>query len=60
MILLSPLGLLNGDRLKVRQNTCPDTHDIYRFFNVDAIAPITKRPATAYRPAGFGIFEKTV
>ncbi|MCU5299651.1 hypothetical protein [Bacillus paranthracis] len=60
MILLSPLGLLNGDRLKVRQNTCPDTHDIYRFFNVDAISPITKRPATAYRPAGFGIFEKTV
>lgn len=60
MILLSPLGLLNGDRLKVRKNTCPDTHDIYKFFNVDAISPITKRPATAYRPAGLGIFEKTV
>ncbi|EJQ89455.1 hypothetical protein ACQVWH_19330 [Bacillus toyonensis] len=60
MILLSPLGLLNGDRLKVRKNTCPDSHDIYKFFNVDAISPITKRPSTAYRPAGLGIFEKTV
>lgn len=60
VVLLSPLGLLNGDKLKVRQNTCPDTHDIYRFFTVDAISPITKMPATAYRPAGLGIFEKTI
>lgn len=59
IVLLSPLGLLNGDKLKVRQNTCPDTHDIYRFFTVDAISPITKLPATAYRPAGLGIYEKT-
>ncbi|PFJ16496.1 hypothetical protein COI89_10820 [Bacillus cereus] len=60
VVLLSPLGLLNGDKLKVRQNTCPDTHDIYRFFTVDAISPITKMPSTAYRPAGLGIFEKTI
>ncbi|MCC2436208.1 hypothetical protein [Bacillus paranthracis] len=59
VVLLSPLGLLNGDKLKVRQNTCPDTHDIYRFFTVDAISPITKLPATAYRPGGLGIYEKT-
>lgn len=60
MVLLSPLGLLNGDKLKVRKNTCPDTFDIYRFYNVDAISPITKRPATPYRPAGLGIYEKSM
>ncbi|HDR8058679.1 TPA: hypothetical protein QCZ00_003782 [Bacillus cereus] len=58
VVLLSPLGLLNGDKLKVRKETCPDSHDIYRFFTIDAISPITKMPSTAYRPAGLGVFEK--
>ncbi|QWH66237.1 hypothetical protein EXW41_10655 [Bacillus wiedmannii] len=60
IVLLSPLGLLDGDKLKVRIDTCPDSHDIYRFFTVDAISPITKMPATAYRPAGLGIYEKSM
>ncbi|MFY0147702.1 MULTISPECIES: hypothetical protein [Bacillus cereus group] len=60
MVLLSPLGLLDGDKLKVRKQTCPDSYDIYRFFTVDAISPITKMPATAYRPAGLGIYEKSM
>jgi hypothetical protein len=60
MILLSPFGLVNGDKLKVRKAACPDQFDIYRFFLTEAISPVTKRPATVYRPAGIGIYEKTV
>lgn len=60
MILLHPLGLVNGDKLKVRKAACPDQFDIYRFFLTEAISPVTKRPATVYRPAGIGIYEKTV
>jgi hypothetical protein len=60
MVILAPLGLVNEDKLKVRTGTCPDTFDIYRFFLTGAISPISKRPGTAYTPAGVGIFEKTV
>lgn len=60
IILLSPFGLVNNDKLKVRKASCPDDWDIYRFFLTEAISPITKRPATVYRPAGIGIFEREI
>jgi hypothetical protein len=60
MVILSPLGLVNEDKLKVRTGTCPDTFDIYRFFLTSAISPVSKRPGTAYTPAGIGIYEKSI
>lgn len=60
MVVLSPLGLLDGDKLKVRTATCPDQFDIYRFFLTSAISPVTKRPGTAYTPAGIGIYEQSI
>lgn len=59
MVILSPLGLVNDDKLKVRTATCPDQFDIYRFFLTSAISPVSKRPGTAYTPAGIGIYEKS-
>lgn len=59
MIVLAPLGLVNEDKLKVRTATCPDQFDIYRFFLTSAISPVSKRPGTAYTPAGIGIYEKS-
>lgn len=60
MVILSPMGLVNEDKLKVRTATCPDTFDIYRFFLTSAISPVSKRPGTVYTPAGIGIFEKDI
>lgn len=60
MVILSPMGLVNEDKLKVRTATCPDTFDIYRFFLTSAISPVSKRPGTAYTPAGIGIYEKSI
>lgn len=60
MVILSPMGLVNEDKLKVRTATCPDTFDIYRFFLTSAISPVSKRPGTVYTPAGIGIFEKGI
>lgn len=60
MVILSPMGLINEDKLKVRTATCPDEFDIYRFFLTSAISPVSKRPGTAYTPAGIGIFEKSM
>lgn len=60
MVILAPLGLVNDDKLKVRTNSCPDEFDIYRFFLTSAISPVSKRPGTAFTPAGIGIYEKSI
>lgn len=60
MVILSPMGLVDEDKLKVRTGTCPDTFDIYRFFLTSAISPVSKRPGTVYTPAGIGIYEKSI
>ncbi len=60
MVILSPMGLVNEDKLKVRTATCPDEFDIYRFFLTSAISPVSKRPGTVYTPAGIGIYEKSI
>lgn len=58
MIMTSSVGLINGDRLKLKKEACPDVFEIYKYFVVDAVSPMTKRPATPFAPAGFGIYEK--
>ncbi|ANB66133.1 putative major virion structural protein (plasmid) [Anoxybacillus sp. B7M1] len=56
-VLLSPIGLINGDRLRLKKAACPNVYEIYRYQLVDAVCPATKRPATPYRPAAFGILQ---
>lgn len=58
MLMASSIGLINSDRLKLKREACPDVFDLYKYFVVDAVSPMTKRPAIAYSPAGFAIFEK--
>ncbi|WP_248499806.1 hypothetical protein [Staphylococcus aureus] len=58
MIMTSSMGLLNGDRMKMKKEACPDAYDVFKYFLVDAVSPMTKRPGTAFSPAAFGIFEK--
>lgn len=58
MIMTSSMGLLNGDRMKMKKAACPDAFEVYKYFLVDAVSPMTKRPGTAFSPAAFGIYEK--
>jgi hypothetical protein len=51
----------NAGKLKVRKENCPEKiFDIYRYFMVDAMSPLTQRPATAYRPMGIGIYDTEI
>lgn len=58
MLMASSIGLINSDRLRLKREACPDVFDLYKYFVVDAVSPMTKRPAIPYSPAGFAIFEK--
>ncbi len=58
MLMASSIGLINSDRLKLKREACPDVFDLYKYFVVDAVSPMTKRPAIPYSPAGFAIYEK--
>lgn len=62
VILVSPLTIMNGDELKATRNNCApdeeDRYEIYSYYLVEGISPLTKRPATAYRPAGLGILKE--
>ena len=58
MIVASSIGMINSDRLKLKKQACPDVFETYKYFVVDAVSPLTKRPATPFSPIGFGIFEK--
>ncbi len=57
VILVSPLSILNGDELKAVRDYCDDEnkYSIYSYYLVEGISPLTKRPATGFRPAGLGI-----
>jgi hypothetical protein len=50
----------NASKLRVKSSFCPDHYDIYRYFLVDGISPLTKKPGTQYRPMGLGIYAETV
>ncbi|MGM7634154.1 hypothetical protein [Bacillus sp. Hm123] len=58
LILAESVGPRNNTRLKVKKVACPDVFEFYKYFVVDAVSPITKRPSVAYRPMAIGIFEK--
>ncbi|MED0665699.1 hypothetical protein P4T04_05125 [Bacillus badius] len=58
IVLAESVGPRNNTRLKVKKAACPNVFEFYKYFVVDAVSPITKRPAVAYRPMAIGIFEK--
>lgn len=58
MLMTSSIGLNNTDRLKVKREACPNVFDLYKYYVVDAVSPLTKSPAIVYSPAGFAIYEK--
>ncbi|MEC0276797.1 hypothetical protein [Peribacillus frigoritolerans] len=48
----------NAGKLRIRKQNCPTKiYDVYRFHMVGAVSPLTKRPATVYRPIGLGIYD---
>jgi hypothetical protein len=52
---------VSAQKLRVRKASCPDDQfDLYRYFLVDGVSPLTKVPATQFRSAGIGIFTGVV
>lgn len=61
VILVSPLTIMNGDELQAVKDNCAPEEGKYQTFSyylVEGISPLTKRPATAFRPAGLGILRE--
>ncbi|MDQ0166619.1 fibronectin type III domain-containing protein [Bacillus horti] len=51
----------SAGKLRVRKENCPDKiFDVYKYVPISGLSPLTKRPGTAYRPMGLGIFESEV
>jgi hypothetical protein len=51
----------NANKLRVKRANCPDDqYDVYRYFLVEGVSPLTKKPGTQFRPAGIGIYLNTV
>lgn len=50
----------NANKLRVKRANCPDEYDVYRYFLVEGISPLTKKPGTQFRPAGIGLYLNTV
>ncbi|WP_068498930.1 hypothetical protein [Paenibacillus kribbensis] len=50
----------NANKLRVKRTHCPDEFDVYRYFLVEGISPLTKKPGTQFRPAGIGLYVNTV
>lgn len=59
VILTSPLTIMNGDELKAVKDYCDEEnkYEVYSYYLVEGISPLTKRPATAFRPAAIGILK---
>lgn len=50
---------ISNSMLRVRVDECPVmTYDMYAPNVVNAVSPLTKLPATAFRPVGYGIFKE--
>ncbi|OBZ11857.1 hypothetical protein A8L34_16155 [Bacillus sp. FJAT-27264] len=58
-IALSALSF-NANKLRVKKEHCPDEFDVFRYFLVEGVSPLTKKPGTQYRPAGIGLYYNTV
>ncbi|SEA79938.1 hypothetical protein [Paenibacillus sp. 276b] len=50
----------NANKLRVKRTNCPDEFDVYRYFLVEGVSPLTKKPGTQFRPAGLGLYLNTV
>lgn len=58
-IALSALSF-NANKLRVKKAHCPDEFDVFRYFLVEGVSPLTTKPGTQYRPAGIGLYFNTV
>ncbi|MGC5773039.1 hypothetical protein [Paenibacillus pabuli] len=58
-IALSALSF-NANKLRVKKEHCPDEFDVFRYFLVEGVSPLTSKPGTQYRPAGIGLYLNTV
>lgn len=48
----------NAGKLRIRKQNCPTkVFDVYRYHVLGSVSPLTKRPATPYRPIGLGIYD---
>lgn len=50
----------NANKLRVKRANCPDEFDVYRYFLIDGVSPLTTKPGTQFRPAGLGLYLNTV
>lgn len=50
---------LNVSNLRVRKQNCPEKiYEMYKYLSVGAVSPLTKLPATPFRPIGLGIYSE--
>lgn len=50
---------ISNSLLRVRTEECPDlTYNMYAPNVINAVSPLTKVPATTFRPMGYGIFKE--
>ncbi|ALA07172.1 hypothetical protein SECTIM467_42 [Brevibacillus phage SecTim467] len=50
----------NANKLRVKKTHCPEQFDVFRYFLVEGVSPLTKKPGTQYRPMGIGLYFNTV
>lgn len=52
---------LNASELRIEKEYCNEKkYDVYQCEVVSAVSPLTKKPATAFRPMGIGIMQKVI
>lgn len=57
---LSPIGIMSG-KIRVLIDPCAaNKYEYYRYYIVDGVSPLTKRPGTVYRPIGLGLRDDTI
>ncbi|WP_411685051.1 hypothetical protein [Aeromonas caviae] len=50
---------VNAANLRVRKTNCPEkVYEMYRYLSIGAVSPLTKVPATPFRPVGLGIYAE--
>lgn len=55
------LQSVNTPNLRVRKENCPNKiYEMYKYQSVGAVSPLTKIPATTYRPIGVGIYVEDI
>lgn len=50
---------INASNLRVRKEDCPEkVYEMYKYLSIGAVSPLTKVPASPYRPVGLGIYSE--